>query len=240
MGSILFCLPGIYLALVGLGAGGGDASQQHVISTASAITFGLFALSGWFGGSILNLIKPKLMIMLAAGGYPLYISSLWYLDRTGNVWFPYLGGAILGITAGLLWTAAGFIQFAYATDDEKTRFISWQWAMTSFGGTIGSLIAFGINIHATETTTSNALYIIFIVIQVMAILIALCFIVDPKHVIRDDGTHIAIFIKTSFRTELKRQMQLFTDWKVWILIPGIFVAEMNLVCSFFPSPRYLG
>src|SRR5262245_12655850 len=110
MGSILFCLPGIYLAVTGLGAGGGSASQQHVVSTASAICFGLFALSGWVGGTVLNLVRPKLMILIAATGYPLYVGSLWYLDRTKREWFTYFAGAILGITAGILWTAAGFIQ----------------------------------------------------------------------------------------------------------------------------------
>ncbi len=231
MGSILFCLPGIYLAVTGLGAGGSTATAQHTVSTASAITFGLYGLSGWLGGTILNLVKPKLIIMFASTGYPIYIGSLWYMDRTGHVWFAYLAGAWLGITAALLWTAAGFIQFAYASEDEKGRFISWQWALTSFGGTVGSFIAFGINFNATETNTSNTLYTVFIVIQCMAMLLALFFIVNPKHVTRDDGTHIAVFKHTSVLIESRRLMLLFTDWKVWVMIPGIFVAEMSLVSS---------
>jgi hypothetical protein len=32
MGCILACLPGIYLALTGLGAGGGNPASQHVAS----------------------------------------------------------------------------------------------------------------------------------------------------------------------------------------------------------------
>lgn len=231
MASILFCLPGIYLAITGLGAGGGQPTSQHVVSTSAAITFGVFALSGWVGGTVLNLVRPKIMIMLAATGYPIYIGSLWYFDRQGHAWFPYLAGVLLGITAGMLWTAAGFISFAYAIEDEKATYLSWQWAMTSFGGTVGSLVAFGINYHATESHASNAMYTVFICIQCMAILIAFFFIVDPKHVTRDDGTHIAVFKHTSFATELKRLMQLLLDWKVWILVPGIFVAEMNLVST---------
>jgi hypothetical protein len=88
MGSILFCLPGIYLAVTGLGAGGGQANSKHVVSTASAITFGLFALSGWVGGTVLNLVRPKLMIMLATTGYLLYVGSWWYFDRHGHPWLP--------------------------------------------------------------------------------------------------------------------------------------------------------
>lgn len=232
MGCILFCLTGMYLAVSGLGAGGSSAQQQHVISTASAITFGVYALSGWLGGTILNFVKPKLMIMLAAIGYPLYVGSLWYLNKTGNPWFTYLAGTILGIAAGMLWTAAGFISFAYASEDEKASFISIQWAIVSVGGSIGSLVAFGINYHAEESKASNTIYAVFISIMCIAILLALLFIVDPKHVTRSDGTHIAVFRQAKFSTELKRLAALFADWRVWILLPGMFVAEMNLVSSF--------
>lgn len=175
--SILFCLPGIYLALTGLGAGGGRPSSQTVASTTNAVLYGLFTLFGWIGGAILNLVGPKLTMAFGALGYPLYVGGLWYFDRQGHAWFPYFAGASLGVTAGCLWTAAGFIQFAYAEEDQKAlvslrfpplqeriqanfvKFITWQWVFTSFGGTIGSLIAFGVNFHQTESTgVSNAVY----------------------------------------------------------------------------------
>ena len=39
------------------------------------------------------------------------------------------------------------------------QFITWQWVLTSFGGTIGGLIAFGVNFKQTESTgVSNAVY----------------------------------------------------------------------------------
>ena len=111
------------------------------------------------GGAILNLVGPKLTMAFGALGYPLYVGGLWYFDRQGHAWFPYFAGATLGVTAGCLWTAAGFVQFAYAEEDQKALFITWQWVFTSFGGTIGSLIAFGVNYHQTESTgVSNAVY----------------------------------------------------------------------------------
>jgi hypothetical protein len=115
----LFCLPGIYLALTGLGAGGGGPDAQQVASTAIAILQGVFTLSGWMGGAVLNLLRPKITLMLGGVGYPIYVAGLWYFDRVGHAWFPYLGGALLGLSAGCLWTSAGFIQFAYAQEDEK-------------------------------------------------------------------------------------------------------------------------
>jgi hypothetical protein len=62
----------------------------------------------------------------------------------------------------------------------------------------------------------------------MAILLAFFLIVDPKTVVRDDGTHIAIFKEATIMTEIKGLMYLFTDWKVLLLVPAIFVAEMDL------------
>lgn len=109
------------------------------------------------------------------------------------------------------------------------QYITVQWVLTSFGGTVGSLVAFGINVHQTESTgVSNAVYTVFIVIMCMAIVIAFFFIIDPKHVVRDDGTHIAIFKEATIMTEIKGLMVLFTDIKVLVLVPGIFVAEMCL------------
>lgn len=49
-------------------------------------------------------------------------------------------------------------------DDDVThanmfQFITWQWVFTSFGGTVGSLIAFGVNFKQKESTgVSNAVY----------------------------------------------------------------------------------
>ncbi|KIX94203.1 uncharacterized protein Z520_10230 [Fonsecaea multimorphosa CBS 102226] len=229
VGAILFCLPGIYLALTGLGAGGGRPSSQTVASTTNAVLYGLFCLFGWIGGAILNLVGPKFTMAFGALGYPLYVGGLWYFDRQGHSWFPYLAGAFLGVTAGCLWTAAGFVQFAYAEEDQKALFITWQWVFTSFGGTIGSLIAFGVNFHQTESTgVSNAVYTVFIVIMCLAIGIALVFIISPKKVVRDDGTHIAIFTQPHVMDEIKGLIMWFSDFKILALIPGIFVAEMNL------------
>ena len=63
----------------------------------------------------------------------------------------------------------------------------------------------------------------------LAIVIALLFIISPKKVVRDDGTHIAIFKQPRVMEEIKGLAIWFTDLKILALIPGIFVAEMNLV-----------
>lgn len=93
---------------------------------------------------------------------------------------------------------------------------------------MGSLVAFGVNNEKTATGVSNAVYVVFIVIMCLAIVLAAGLIIDPKRVVRDDGTHIAIFKKATIMTEARGVFELFTDWKVLVLVPGTFVAEMCL------------
>lgn len=54
-------------------------------------------------------------------GYPLYVGGLWYFDRVGHSWFSYFGGVMLGVTAGCLWTGAGYIAFSYAEEWNKGK-----------------------------------------------------------------------------------------------------------------------
>lgn len=53
-------------------------------------------------------------------------------------------------------------------------------------------------------------------------------IVDPREVVRDDGRHIAVFKEPSFIEEVKGIVSVLTDPKIIILIPAMFVGEMNM------------
>ncbi|KAF4313583.1 putative membrane transporter protein [Botryosphaeria dothidea] len=218
MGCILFCLPGIYLALTALGAGGGKPSSQRVASLTNSILYGPYTLFGWMAGSILNFLKPKKTILIGSIGYPLYAGSLWYYDRTGHQWFPLLGGFILGFCAACIWTTSGFIQFAYAEESEKGN-----------GSTVGALIAFGVNRDKNEVAgVSTAVWVIFLVIMGLAMVIAVFCIVDPADVRRDDGTPIAVFKQPTFKDEMRGLLQILTDKRIIMLLPAMFVAEMCL------------
>ena len=72
---MLFCLPGIYLALTGLGAGGGRPSSQAVAANVNAILYGIFFLVGWFGGSVMNIVGPNVTMSLSAIGYTIYTGT---------------------------------------------------------------------------------------------------------------------------------------------------------------------
>lgn len=58
-------------------------------------------------------------------------------------------GAILGLCAGLLWTAQGSLMMAYPTEGQKGIFVGIFWAIFNLGGVVGSSVALGQNIHST-------------------------------------------------------------------------------------------
>jgi hypothetical protein len=93
------CLPGLFNALNGLGAGGRVESQTS--STANAVLYATFAVSAFFAGylstvfflflethnanpcsrSLNNKIGSRLTLLLGTSGYVLYIGSYLYEVR---------------------------------------------------------------------------------------------------------------------------------------------------------------
>lgn len=61
--------------------------------------------------------------------------------------FVVVAGAVLGMCAGLLWTAQGCMMMAYPTEVQKGLFIGIFWAIFNLGAVIGSAVAFGINFN---------------------------------------------------------------------------------------------
>jgi len=67
--------------------------------------------------------------------------------------FVIAAGTILGICAGLLWTAQGSIMLSYPTEAEKGRFIAIFWAIFNLGGVVGAAVSLGQNIHSTASVS---------------------------------------------------------------------------------------
>ena len=66
--------------------------------------------------------------------------------------FIIAAGAILGICAGLLWTAQGSLMMGYPTESQKGRFISIFWSIFNLGSVVGSAVALGQNFHSEVCT----------------------------------------------------------------------------------------
>lgn len=63
--------------------------------------------------------------------------------------FVIAAGAILGICAGLLWTAQGSLILSYPTEIQKGRFISIFWTIFNLGAVIGAAVSLGLNFHSS-------------------------------------------------------------------------------------------
>lgn len=62
-----------------------------------------------------------------------------------------------------------------------------------------------------------------------AVIIAAVFVVDPRKVTRDDGTHISTFRKAfKLSEELKFLVKMFVDPKIMALFLGMLSCEMPL------------
>ena len=68
-------------------------------------------------------------------------------------------GAVLGLCAGLLWTAQGSLMLAYPTEDQKGTFIGIFWSIFNLGGVVGASVSLGQNFHS-EVFTPNTLPIV--------------------------------------------------------------------------------
>ena len=66
--------------------------------------------------------------------------------------FNIASGAILGVGAGLLWTAQGSLMLAYPTEDNKGKFIAIFWSIFNLGGVVGASVSLGQNYDSDVST----------------------------------------------------------------------------------------
>lgn len=63
---------------------------------------------------------------------------------------------VLGICAGLLWTAQGSLMLAYPTEGQKGMFIGIFWSIFNLGGVVGAAVSLGNNFDNTVRTFDPA------------------------------------------------------------------------------------
>lgn len=69
--------------------------------------------------------------------------------------FNIASGAILGIGAGLLWTAQGSLMLAYPTENNKGKFIAIFWSIFNLGGVVGAAVSLGQNYDSSVSVLST-------------------------------------------------------------------------------------
>lgn len=225
VGCVLFTQPGMFDAITGIGAGGQKASLSWLTNQALATLYGCFAVSGFVGGSIVNVLGAKITFFLGTIGYTLYIGSLWSLDRTGNTGFVVAGGALCGLSAGLLWSVHGMVIMSYPLEKDKAKGFALTWSLLSIGASIGGLISLLKNLNTADTSgVSTGTYLAFIIIMLVGCCISLL-LLNPQDVRRSDGSALEQFERTNLKQEFIDTIKLFTDWKLLALFPAFFASN---------------
>ena len=94
-------------------------------------------------------------------------------------------------------------------------------------------MALGINTMTPSALgVPHALYAVFIVIQSCSIFFA-ALMVPPRCLICSDGSKVADFPLIPLRKSIRGLGSLFEDWKIMLLLPACFAAEMFVVLQSF-------
>lgn len=220
---VCFLCPGMYNALNGLGGGGisnADASNKAAIALNST-----FAVVGFFSGSIINKLGLTLCLIIGGSGYSIYVGALLSWKLHENLGFVIFGGAFLGFSAALLWTAQGTIMMSYPEERRKGRFIAIFWGIFNLGAVIGSLVSqrsllvlplhdkdkfwltsflqvpLGQNSANKSNAVGNGTYIAFIVLTLLGAVVGGT-LISPLKVVRADGTHVIAMKHPSWKSEI--------------------------------------
>lgn len=196
---VCFLCPGMFNALGGMGGGGKtDPTLADNMNTALYSTFAVF---GFFGGTFVNRLGVRLTLAFGGIGYCIYAISLLASVHASVGGFNIFAGALLGVCAGLLWTAQGTIMISYPLEHQKGRYFGWFWGIFNMGAVIGGLIPLGQNINVkTNSTVTDGTYIAFIILMFVGAVLAL-FLCNASDIIRPDGTRVVMMKNPSWQSE---------------------------------------
>ncbi|KAF3482608.1 DUF895 domain membrane protein [Arthroderma uncinatum] len=197
---VCFMCPGMFNALSSLGGGGN--TNQDTANKMNIALYSCFAVFGFFGGSFVNRLGVRLTLAFGGIGYCVYaISLLVSVHSTHVAGFNIFAGALLGLCAGLLWTAQGTIMLSYPGESAKGRAFAVFWSIFNLGGVIGSLIPLGQNFNVkTNVTVTDGTYIAFIVLMATGAILALL-LCNAGDVYRPDGSRVVIMKNPTWKTE---------------------------------------
>jgi MFS family permease len=184
------------------GLGGGGQVDPKPSNDSNTALYATFSVIGFFAGTFTNWLGVKAALSFGGIGYSIYVAAYLCYNHTQNYGFIVFAGFLLGICAGILWSAQGAIMMSYPPEQSKGRYISTFWAIFNMGGVIGSLIPLGQNIHTTSNSTvSDGTYVGFIILTACGGALA-WFLVDAKKIIRKDGSRVILMKSPTWKTEL--------------------------------------
>ncbi|ORX69646.1 hypothetical protein DL89DRAFT_267832 [Linderina pennispora] len=230
LGFICFGCPGMFNALNG--TGGGGQVDRDAGNNANTSLYVCFIFSGLFGGAVINKFGVRFTMFISGLTYALYSGSYIYINHTGKSWFTIWAGAMLGLGAGIFWTAQGMIMMSYPLEKEKGKFITIFWVIFNLGGVLGGVILLGTN-YNHEGSLSDGAYAAFLAIEIGGSLCALV-LAPPSKVVRTDGSHVEIKKVENVMSDAIAILKLFADPWMIILIPMMFSSNFYYSYQFGP------
>ncbi|KAF2014166.1 MFS general substrate transporter [Aaosphaeria arxii CBS 175.79] len=219
---ICFLCPGMFNALSGLGGAG--QVNADVANKATVALYSTFAPVAFFGGTICNMLGVKTTVILGTVGYPIYVGSFLSYNYNQNEAFNIAAGAIVGLSAGLLWTAQGAIMMSYPTEGEKGRYIGIFWAIFNMGAVIGGLVPLIQNVHSTQSAVGNGTYIGFLALTVLGFACAFT-LTRTSTVARKDGSGIEVIAHPSWKAELTGLWHVLRTEPLFVTLFPLFFAS---------------
>eukprot|EP01134_Creolimax_fragrantissima_P005037 CFRG5037T1 len=220
VGLISFCCPGLFNALQGLGGAGQDNAQ--VSAAMNAALYGFFTIFGCFGGFFFNILGNKILLFFGGLTYAFYSLSVFlYGNDSSYAGMAIASSAILGIGAGMFWTAQGAMTLSYSTENQKGTFTAIFWIFFNLGGVFGGILTFIMNRGNGDGTVSSATYHMFCYMMVFGAVLGLVLVVHPCKVIKADGSNITFEKAASPKLELISILQLFKNKYMLLLTPMI-------------------
>lgn len=86
--------------------------------------YSTFSVIGFFAGTFTNWLGIKVALSLGGIGYCVYVAAYLCYNHTMNLGFMIFAGALLGVCAGLLWSAQGAIMLSYPQEQYKGRYVA--------------------------------------------------------------------------------------------------------------------
>lgn len=207
VGLLAFCGPGLFNALSALGHAGTD--DPTVAAVANGTLYLVFAVSSYFAGAAFNIFGPLPLFVFGGSTYAAYAVCVYFSSEYG--FLAAVGGAVLGVGAGLFWTAQGTLMIAYATPETRGRFIGLFWVMFNLGGVCGGLIQFALNFDNEDGSVSPWSYFSFIAAMLGGALLAPGVLARPSQVVREDGSSVTFPRAESPGAELAAAAAAFED-----------------------------
>ncbi|KAH9949463.1 MFS general substrate transporter [Amylocystis lapponica] len=208
LGFVCFMGPGLLMPSMAWAAAVNSAQRQVPMPMSPSTPPSL---------SLPSLLGPRLTLLLGSSGYALYIGSYLAVNIHPKAsGFVIAAGAVLGICAGMLWTAQGSLMLAYPTENQKGTFIGIFWSVFNLGGVVGAAVSLGNNYNSE---------IGFLVLTLIGVTIPMA-MANPLKMIRSDGTKVSTFRHPSWKTEFYGLWTTIrTDPYIILLFPMFFASN---------------